>query len=202
MNGTWSQVQWKMREQWRASSSVSKNTERTRFLPHRDGWENGVKMEIWRTVWRRHFLRGPSGATGSSTPSIQVSIWTALGYRQKSTLQVVQPWVFRHLEVRVFAVKQDKSRRVTAMNRFDQGHLHPKLKVPRMPPWWEVSTLEKSHTNSWLMLLGTSTYEHTTRAIVTPGSGSALRIQVRIQQLKLIRRLSKSGSLILVVVCK
>jgi hypothetical protein len=27
-------------------------------------------MEMWRTVRGRHFLRGPSGATGSSTPSI------------------------------------------------------------------------------------------------------------------------------------
>ncbi len=37
--------------------------------------------------------------------------------------------------------------------RLDQGHLRPKLEVPGLtwpgnepgPPWWEVSTQEKSH---------------------------------------------------------
>jgi hypothetical protein len=33
----------------------------------------GVKMEVWRTTGCRHFLRGPSGATGSSSTSQQVS---------------------------------------------------------------------------------------------------------------------------------
>jgi hypothetical protein len=34
---------------------------------------DGVKMEMWRTTRGGHFLRGPSGATGSSTTIIQVS---------------------------------------------------------------------------------------------------------------------------------
>jgi hypothetical protein len=57
----------------KSSQSASKTTERTWFLPHSGGWEIGVKMEMWRTTRGRHFLRGPSGATGSSTTSIQVS---------------------------------------------------------------------------------------------------------------------------------
>jgi hypothetical protein len=49
---------------------------------------------------------------------------------------------------------------VTTMGRLDQGHLHPKLEVPRLtcsgrdsnpglprPPWWEANTLERSHSN-------------------------------------------------------
>jgi hypothetical protein len=40
-------------------------------------------MEMWRTVRGGHFLRGPSGATGSSTPSIQV-------YNAKPISELVQ----------------------------------------------------------------------------------------------------------------
>ncbi len=49
------------------------------------------------------------------------------------------------------------------MDRFDQGHLHPKLEVltPETdmsrpgtksgPPWWEASTLAKSYSDSVLI---------------------------------------------------
>ncbi len=47
------------------------------------------------------------------------------------------------------------------MKRLDQGHHHPKLEVPRLTcpsresnpglPGWEASTLEKSHSNSFLI---------------------------------------------------
>jgi hypothetical protein len=51
--------------------------ERAWFLPHSGGWEIGVKMEMWRTTRGRHFLRGPSGGTGISNTSLQVSRrWT------------------------------------------------------------------------------------------------------------------------------
>ncbi len=38
------------------------------------------------------------------------------------------------------------------MKRLDQGHLHPKPEEPG-PPRWEASTLEKSHSNSWLIAI-------------------------------------------------
>jgi hypothetical protein len=35
---------------------------------------DGIKMEMWRTTRGGHFLRGPSGAIGSSTTSKQVNL--------------------------------------------------------------------------------------------------------------------------------
>jgi hypothetical protein len=49
------------------------------------------------------------------------------------------------------------------MERLDQGHLHPKLKISRLtclgqelnpdPPQWEASTLAKSYSNSILIAI-------------------------------------------------
>ncbi len=79
----------------------------------------------------------------------------------------------RHLQVGTFTVKQDKSPR----------GIHYEETWPRSSP-----------RHPKLEVFGTSTYEPETRAIFTPGSGSAFRIRIRIQQLKLIRLFSKSGS--------
>jgi hypothetical protein len=42
------------------------------------------------------------------------------------------------------------------LKNLDQGHLHPKQEVPRIepgPPRWETSTLENSHSNSFLIAI-------------------------------------------------
>ncbi len=76
----------------------------------------------------------------------------------------------RHLQACLFTVKQYRSCRGHHHERLDKGLLYPKPEVQRLsrpgiepgPPQWEAIALEKkSHLNSLLMLVRTSTYEVT-----------------------------------------
>jgi hypothetical protein len=49
-----------------------------------------IKMEVWRASGCRHFLRGPSGAIGSSSTSKQVntSLWLSVHRVWRAKLKV------------------------------------------------------------------------------------------------------------------
>jgi hypothetical protein len=96
--------------------------------------------------------------------------WAARGFRPNSTYKSFNPNIDnRHLQVRVFTVKQDRSHR---------GHQYeetwprlspsltrgPKTVPSRNPTWWEASTLEKSLSNSLLIAIQNiyNTYEPAT----------------------------------------
>ncbi len=65
--------------------------------------------------------------------NIHGHIWAALVCRPHSTCELLNPeYRNQHLQVRIFTVKQDRSRQGTTLERLDQGHLHPKLVVPRL----------------------------------------------------------------------
>ncbi len=62
---------------------------------------------------------------------------------------------YRHLQVRVFTVKQDRPWRTHHFGEiwaFDQGHLH-RPRVKPGPPRWGASTLAKSYSNSVLIAI-------------------------------------------------
>ncbi len=88
-------------------------------------------------------------------------ILTALGYRpnlQSISKASASCQDIRPLQVRVFTIKQERSRRGHHyMKRLDQGHLHPKLEsrpgIEPGPPGWDASTLEKSHANILLIAI-------------------------------------------------
>jgi hypothetical protein len=71
-HGTLYQAQCKCQNSERFQESLQK-TQGRNGDSHIAGVRVGVKMEVWRTTGCRHFLRGPSGTTGSSSTRTRTS---------------------------------------------------------------------------------------------------------------------------------